>query len=173
MAVRLATSADNARLWTLFQAFYTAHPEAFDRPITGMTAQDLQAMAAGWDAVYVYTDAQNVVQGAMGFRGDTIPWQGQTVSVLTITLGFYNPQFSALQVKPVIDNLAHQMYTAAGNRGFQFLRGCVMDAYTAGVNYWSSYGLIDQAYVIHRQPQDMAGWYEAVVPLTRYAQGVV
>ena len=172
MAVRLATSADNARIWTLFQAFYSAHPEAFDRPITGMVAQDLQAMAAGWDAVYVYTDANNVVQGAMAFTQRTVPFRGNTYTVVSVEIGFYNPQFSNLQVKPVIDNLAKQMYQAAQARGIDFLRGCVMDTYTAGVNYWTAYGLLDQAFVLHHTASGL-GWYEAVVPVTRYAQAVI
>lgn len=168
MTVRLATSADNARIWTLFQAFFSAHPEAFDMAPSEfaiITPEGLQNIAAG-TTVYVYTDASNVVQGAMSFKPDN--------GVLDIMLGFYNPQFSAVQVKPVIDNLAKQMYVEAGNRGFTALRGMVLKAYTAGVNYWSSYGLRDNLNAtVETVPTQNGDAWRATVPLTRYAQGVI
>ena len=168
MAVRLATPADNARLWTLFQAFYAAHPEAIDilpADVARMTPDGLQNIAAG-TTVYVYVDAGNVVQGAMSFKPDN--------GVLDIMLGFYNPAFTVLQVKPVIDNLAKQMYVEAGNRGFTFLRGTCMKAYTAGVSYWSSYGLRDTLNAtVETVPTPNGDAWQATVPLARYAQAVI
>ena len=167
MAIRQLTAADIPAMRQLAMAFFTAHSEALDIPLTELQQRPpgyFQEFLSMVDAVYGYEDAQSQLRGWMAFAAD-----GDT---LVIVVGAYDPTVSARNLKAALDALAKQMRDAAVARGFTHLRGRVQKAYTAGVNYWSGFGLVDAGLVTTVQTANGEAW-EATVPLARYSQGVV
>ncbi len=161
MTVRQVQDADWPRVIAVVQAFFRAHPEALDDDVAKLDGLAPASLQIPGCLTFVVTGANGTVQGSM-----TVSRDADTLCILNAS---YNPALPAATVKAASHQLAQRIHDEAVARGMTHLHGRVMQAYTAGVNYWRSFGLLDSVQTV--QTPNGPAW-EATVDLTRFAQGV-